>query len=250
MRNPFRHKFGSDRYHFAWLHHMYSGWHPVSGELADGSQLPNEAQLAAELNVSRGGVREAIKALAAKGLVEARPRLGTRVLPRDHWNLMDREVLRWHSGAADQRFLDDLLELRAMVEPGAAGRAAELATDEQVRELEAALAGMEHNAGGLPDTGKAFVDADVRFHLTLFRASGNQLVEHLGRLLETSLHHGLEVSSQAPGGVAATLPLHRAVVTAVRRRRPQAARSAMQRLLETTRRMVDEGRTSAAFGTP
>jgi DNA-binding FadR family transcriptional regulator len=216
----------------------------VSGELTDGSQLPNEAQLAAQLNVSRGGVREAIKALAAKGLVEARPRLGTRVLPRDHWNLMDREVLHWRGGV-DRHFLDDLLDLRAMVEPGAAERAAQLATEEQVRELANALAGMERNAPGLPDTGAAFVDADVRFHLTVFRASGNQLIEHLGRLLETSLHHGLEASSRAPGGVAAALPHHRAVLDAVKRGRPRAANSAMRRLLETTRQMVDEGRSHA-----
>src|SRR5205807_5095145 len=100
----------------------------VSGEFADGSQLPNEAELAARLNVSRGGVREAVKALAAKGLVEPRPRLGTRVLPRPEWNLMDREVISWHGGVGATEFLNDLLELRLMVEPGTAALAAERAS--------------------------------------------------------------------------------------------------------------------------
>ena len=206
----------------------------VSGELSHGSQLPNEAELAAELKVSRGGVREAVKALAAKGLVEPRPRLGTRVLPREQWNLMDREVIDWHGRAAAPDFLDDLLELRLMVEPGAARLAAERATEEQLADLEAAYAGMAEHAPELPAAEQAFVDADLTFHLTLLRASGNQLIQQLGRLLETSLLHGLEASSHAPGGVTATLPLHRAVLLAVRGRRPTAAARAMHKLIETT----------------
>jgi DNA-binding FadR family transcriptional regulator len=215
----------------------------VSGELPNGSQLPNETDLAAQLRVSRGGVREAVKALAAKGLVEPRPRLGTRVLPRDRWNLMDSDVIDWHGRAAPE-FLDELLELRLMVEPGAARLAAERASEEQLAALDAAYAGMAEHAPALPEAERAFVDADLAFHLTLLRASGNQLIQQLGRLLETSLQHGLEASSHAPGGVAATLPLHRAVLLAVRGRRPTAAARAMRRLIETTtdavRRMVHD----------
>lgn len=214
----------------------------VSGELSHGSQLPNEADLAAQLRVSRGGIREAVKALAAKGLVEPRPRLGTRVLPRDQWNLMDREVITWHSTAPD--FLTDLLELRLMVEPGAAALAAERATADQLAALEAAYTGMAEHAPRLPAAEHAFVQADLTFHLTLLRASGNQLVEQLGRLLEPGLHHGLEASSHAPGGVTATLPLHRAVLLAVRGHRPAAAAKAMRRLIETTtaavQRMIEQ----------
>ncbi|MQA11764.1 MAG: FCD domain-containing protein [Pseudonocardiaceae bacterium] len=212
----------------------------VSGELSDGSQLPNEAELAAQLKVSRGGVREAVKALAAKGLVEPRPRLGTRVLPRREWNLMDREVINWHGEVLDLDFLNNLLELRLMVEPGAAQLAAERATDEQIAVLDSAYAGMAEHAPGLPATENAFVQADLTFHLTLLRASGNPLIEHLGRLLETSLHHGLEASSHAPGGVQAALPLHRAVLVAVRGRRPTAASRAMRRLIETTSQAVEQ----------
>lgn len=206
----------------------------VSGELPAGSQLPNEAELAAQLNVSRGGVREAVKALAAKGLVEPRPRLGTRVLPREQWNLMDREVINWHGRLAKADFLQDLLELRLMVEPGAAQFAAERTTPEQLATLEDAYARMEASAPNLPQEEDAFVEADLVFHLTLLRASGNQLIEQLGRLLETGLYHGLEASSHAPGGVAATLPLHQAVLAAVRGRRPVAAARAMRKLIETT----------------
>jgi DNA-binding FadR family transcriptional regulator len=211
----------------------------VSGEFPDGSQLPNETELAAQLEVSRGGIREAVKALAAKGLVEPRPRLGTRVLPRRSWNLMDREVIGWHGESAAPGFLQDLLELRLMVEPNAARLAAERASHAEVTALEAAYAGMAEHAPRLPQAKVAFVQADLTFHLTLLRATDNQLIEQLGRLLETSLQHGLEASSQAPGGVAATLPLHHAVLIAVRAHRPVAAHRAMRRLIETTSTAVE-----------
>lgn len=210
----------------------------VSGQLASGAQLPNEAELAAQLSVSRGGVREAVKALAAKGLVEARPRLGTRVLPRDQWNLMDRDVIDWHGANAEPGFLGDLLELRLMVEPGAAQLAAERASAEQIAALELAYAGMEENASRLPEAEDAFVEADLIFHLTVLRSSGNELIEQLGRLLEAGLYHGLEASSHAPGGIAATLPLHHSVLSAVRARRPVAAFRAMRKLIETTAQAV------------
>jgi DNA-binding FadR family transcriptional regulator len=206
----------------------------VSGEFGHGDQLPNETDLAASLQVSRGGVREAVKALAAKGLVEPRPRLGTRVLSRSEWNLMDRDVIDWHSRAADREFVRDLLELRLMVEPGAARLAAERATAEQLDELETAYSGMARHAESLPATAEEFVRADLAFHLTVLRASGNQLVEQLGRLLETGLAHALESTAHLPGGVAATLPLHHAVLLAVRKHRPVAAQRATTALLETT----------------
>jgi DNA-binding FadR family transcriptional regulator len=206
----------------------------VSGEFAAGSQLPNEADLAARLSVSRGGVREAIKALAAKGLVEPRPRLGTRVLDRSDWNLMDRDVIDWHGHAADIAFLNDLMELRLMVEPGAARLAAERADADQIAQLEVAYAGMAAHADRLPADEDAFVEADLAFHLTVLRASGNQLVEQLGRLLEAGLHHALEATSHLPGGVLTTLPLHKAVLSAVRTGKPVAAERATKRLLDTT----------------
>jgi DNA-binding FadR family transcriptional regulator len=212
----------------------------VSGEFPDGCQLPNESELAARLDVSRGGVREAVKALAAKGLVDPKPRLGTRVLPRRQWNLMDREVIDWYAQAGDPSFLKDLLELRLMVEPGAAQLAADRASAEQVRTLETAYAGMELHAPRLPGGDTAFIEADLAFHLTLLRASDNQLIEQLGRLLETSLQHSLVVNSRAPGGVAATLPLHHAVLEAVRAHRPGAAGRAMKELFRATMIAVNQ----------
>src|SRR6476620_11614265 len=114
----------------------------VRGELEPGELMPDDA-IVAEPSVSRTVVREAIKVLAAKGLVESRPKTGTRVRPRSDWNLIDPDVLAWQLKAGPTReFLEDALELRRMIEPGAARLAAARATDEEIEALEQALAAM------------------------------------------------------------------------------------------------------------
>src|SRR6516164_5559747 len=79
----------------------------VSGDLRPGDLLPSEPDLGA----SRTVVREAVKVLAAKGLVESRPKTGTRVRPREAWNLLDPDVLAWHQGdIVDEALLRKLTE--------------------------------------------------------------------------------------------------------------------------------------------
>lgn len=93
----------------------------LSGQYAPGNVLSGEIAFAVELNVSRSAYREAIQVLTAKGLVESRPKAGTRVLPRNRWNLLDPDVLAWaFVGEPDVEFVRDLFELRAIVEPAAA----------------------------------------------------------------------------------------------------------------------------------
>src|SRR4051794_20093906 len=77
------------------------------------------------LGVSRAAYREAVQVLIAKGLVESRPKAGTRVLPREHWNLVDPDVLAWaFAREPDQRLIESLFELRGIIEPAAAALAA------------------------------------------------------------------------------------------------------------------------------
>src|SRR6476469_8088647 len=110
----------------------------VDGELKPGETLPDNGFLD-ELEVSRTVVREAVKVLAAKGLVESRPKVGTRVRPRRDWNLLDPDVLAWQVEAgADASFLDQALELRRMIEPAAARLAADRADESQIAGLYAA----------------------------------------------------------------------------------------------------------------
>src|SRR6476660_7156500 len=115
----------------------------LEGELKPGDTLPDNGSLA-EPEVSRTVVREAIKVLAAKGLVESRPKTGTRVRPRTDWNLLDPDVLAWQFAAGPfTRFIEDLFELRQMIEPQAAAMAARRAGPVEIERIEQAYLGME-----------------------------------------------------------------------------------------------------------
>src|ERR1700712_267132 len=111
----------------------------LSGDLAPGASLANTIQLSADLGVSRSTLREAIKVLSAKGMLDVRARTGTRVRPRDSWNLMDPEVLSWCGPELDPELLRSLLEGRQLIEPGAAALAAVNATAAQLAVIEAAF---------------------------------------------------------------------------------------------------------------
>lgn len=114
----------------------YLGVAIVSGRIAPGEILSGEIANSAALDVSRGAYREAVQVLAAKGLVESRPKAGTRVLPRSRWNILDPAVLAWAFAAEpDLDFIRDLFELRAAVEPAAARYAAERRDKDDIRVL-------------------------------------------------------------------------------------------------------------------
>ncbi|TMA22960.1 MAG: FadR family transcriptional regulator, partial [Deltaproteobacteria bacterium] len=115
----------------------------VKGELQPGDPLPTDLDSDSERGVSRTVVREAIKVLAAKGLVVSRPKTGTHVRERRFWNLMDPDVLAWRLEAdPTDTFFVDVFELRRLIEPAAARLAAERATAEEVAALEADFAEM------------------------------------------------------------------------------------------------------------
>ena len=201
----------------------------MCGELAPGAVLPNEADFSASLRVSRTSLREAIKVLAAKGLVESRPKTGTRVRPRADWNLLDPDVLAWQFAAGPfTRFIEDLFELRQMIEPQAAAMAARRAGPAEVERIEEAYLGMEA-AGNDSDL---WIDPDLRFHQAIIRATGNELLWPLGAIIETALATSFRLSSAHWDGPIHSLPLHRDILDAIRERNPEAAQAAMHRLLD------------------
>src|SRR3954464_4232697 len=118
----------------------YLGSAIVSGQIAPGEKLTGEVANAEALDVSRSAYREAVQVLTAKGLVESRPKAGTRVLPRSRWNILDPTVLAWaFSGEPDPDFIRDLFELRAIVEPAAARLAAERRNKSDIKAMKDAL---------------------------------------------------------------------------------------------------------------
>ena len=98
----------------------------LAGRYPPGTAMPREAELAAEMGVSRNTLREAIKVLASKSLVEVAPRRGTVVLAPARWNVLDPDVLDWSAVglAGDMRLVEELMETRAAIEPAAAAAAA------------------------------------------------------------------------------------------------------------------------------
>ncbi|MEU3760221.1 FadR/GntR family transcriptional regulator [Streptomyces albogriseolus] len=208
----------------------------VAGAWQPGAPLPVEDALASEIGVSRGVLREAVKSLVAKGMLRVRPRTGTRVLPPDHWNHLDPDVLRWKQAGDAAALLRDTGELRRIVEPEAARLAAERAGPDDVRALHDALAAME-SAAASPARG-GYVEADIAFHRALLDAGGNRLLGSLGRAVEIALRHSFDISTQTPGAVEASLPGHRAVVRAVEARDPDAAAAAVLGIIEAARQEI------------
>lgn len=208
----------------------------VDGAWQPGDPLPVEDVLAAEIGVSRGVLREAVKSLVAKGMLHVRPRTGTRVLPPEQWNHLDRDVLRWKQAGDAAALLRDTGELRRIVEPEAARLAAERAAPDAVRALYDALAAME--AAAAEPEGGGYVEADIAFHRALLDAGGNRLLGSLGRAVEIALEHSFAISTQTPGAAEASLPGHRAIVEAVEAREPAAAAAAVLAIIEAAEQEI------------
>ncbi|MBO1330121.1 FadR/GntR family transcriptional regulator [Streptomyces sp. VRA16 Mangrove soil] len=208
----------------------------VAGDFPVGEPLPVEDRLASQLGVSRGALREAVKALAAKGMLATRPRTGTRVLPADEWNHLDRDVLAWLQECDPRQLLRETGELRRIVEPEAARIAAEHCRPDQLTLLRDALTRME-DAEARGDRA-AYVEADTVFHRTLLAAGGNRLLGSLGRAIDVALRHHFAISTQTPGAATSSLPGHRAIVDAVAAGRGADAAAAVTRLISAAERQL------------
>jgi DNA-binding FadR family transcriptional regulator len=142
----------------------------LSGQYAPGDKLSGEVEFSELLDVSRGAYREAVQVLTAKGLVESRPKAGTRVLPRNRWNLLDPDVLAWaFSGDPDIAFVRSLFELRAIVEPAAAALAAQRREPTDLKAMRQALVAMRRHSLAT-EAGRA---ADREFHDAILHATRN-----------------------------------------------------------------------------
>lgn len=209
----------------------------VQGTVAPGTVLDPDA-LQRDLGVSRTVVREVIRVLGTKGLIAALPRRGTTVQPRSEWGLLDPDILRWqfesNPGGA---FLDDLMELRDLVEPRGAALAAERRTDDDLARLESALADMR--AAG--EDSEAFIDADIGFHQVLLQAAHNELLFQLHEVVDI----GLLARDRFVQGVREweeAVPEHAAILEAVRLGDTSRAEAAVRTLLQRATQDVARAR--------
>jgi len=206
----------------------------LGGVYPAGELLPNEEVLCRTLDVSRTALREAIKVLAAKGLLESRSRVGTWVRPEAGWNMLDPDVLSWRCATGpDAQFLRHLTEMREIVEPAAAALAARSRSPEQLAALERAFQAME----AAKDVGE-WVVADLAFHSAILQATNNPLLVPLVAIIGSALESLLGISARKAGGFNDALPDHRKVLDAVRAGDPQRALHRMAVMLQDTRDLM------------
>jgi DNA-binding FadR family transcriptional regulator len=214
---------------------------------APGATLPDETALSERLGVSRTVVREAIKVLASKGLVETRPKVGTQVRPRRYWSLLDSDVLAWRYEAGwDEGFLEDISEVREIIEPSAAAFAAKRATTDEVDTILTWCARMEDAAA---EDGDDYIDADMTFHTAILDACHNDLLAQLSDTIAMALRLSRRATVSVPGSSLAAMPSHWAVARAISDREPQAAEGAMRELLRTTAADIERALHAADRGT-
>jgi GntR family transcriptional regulator, galactonate operon transcriptional repressor len=221
----------------------------LSGRIPEGATLDLVA-LQGELDVSLTALRESLKVLAAKGMVDARQKRGTFVRPRADWNLLDADVLRWQFAGstdtvADLALLRNLGEVRGIVEPAAVRLAAERRSDKDLQALEEALAAMALQNGAQASHA---VEADLAFHRALLAATHNELLQRMEMVIESGLAHRDQIVHSSPHGED-PVPSHRAVLDAVRAGDGDAAEHAMRALLDQAVRDLDKVHATAPEGT-
>ncbi len=202
----------------------------LSGRIAVGATLPPESEMASSLGVSRSVVREALKVLAAKGLLQSKPRVGTVIRDSEHWNLLDQEVMAWHGPSLfDRKLLDAMLETRTAFEPFVAQLAASRASLQELADMEAALRGMS-DAG---DDTEAFSRADIKFHRALYGAAHNPFLQRIGSLMDAALKYSIETTADSTAEQRAmAVSRHKAVIDALRLRDGKAAESATREIIK------------------
>lgn len=202
----------------------------LRGKLQPGDRLPPEADLGAQFAVSRTALREAIRTLAGKGLIETRTRAGTVVLPSSDWNPLDPELLIWRESLPpNYAFVRALIEARQVIEPAAAYFAAQRATGRDLAAIETAFEAMRTAIG---DEGiDSSVEADTAFHHSILVASHNAVFSNFGAMIGAALRNSFRLTTSASENYALTLAKHGEVLEAIRMRQSDRARELMTELI-------------------
>lgn len=200
----------------------------LSGNLKPGEAFVGEIEHSEALHVSRTAYREAMRILTAKGLLESRPKAGTHVTPRKHWNLLDPDMLEWmFAGTPDERFVIDLFELRGVIEPAAAELAALRHDAEDLARMNEGLDAMRRH-GLATAEGQA---GDQRFHTALLDAARNEALASLTTSVAAAVRWTTRFKQRSHGQPRDPMPDHEALRDAIASRKPARARKAMKELL-------------------
>ncbi|KQK44913.1 FadR family transcriptional regulator [Acinetobacter baumannii] len=207
----------------------------VSGEISENEKLPSEVDLCEEYKVSRPVFREAIRVLNAKGLTYSRPKIGTVVRPKEEWHLLDPDVLFWLiQTMPEHEFFKTLSTVRRVLEPELAYIAASTANEEDIERIKQAYEGMEKAT-----TVEEFIEPDIQFHLAIAKATHNDLLAYMSKMLVLPLQQSIQVTSLRPNLQGHSLPRHKAILTAIENKDPLSARHASLVQLDDTKMAYD-----------
>ncbi|WP_298326070.1 FadR/GntR family transcriptional regulator [Haloactinopolyspora sp.] len=197
----------------------------VRGQYRPGEALPPEPALCTAFSVSRTVVREAVKILQEKGLVQIRQGSGTIAQPSTAWNMLDEVVLAAVIAEDDTlSILDDLVVTRRLLESDMANVAARQATPEILEELESLVDRMDQ----LVDDQAAYHDHDRQFHDTVMRASGNRIARAVVRSLESQVVNTARYMGQTARELCVASNLgHRRIYERIAAHDPDGATEAM-----------------------
>lgn len=206
----------------------------IMGEYEPQSTLPNEDALCTKFGVSRGVIREAIKVLQKKGLVQPRPKIGTQIQPKSQWNLFDADVLVWKLKAGQQlEFLENITEVRMIIESEAAKLSAERATPEELTEIQFQFNRLKDV---LDDEGEfnyeEYLEADMDFHSAILEASHNELLAQIGRTMRHAVQTARQADTHDISILSASQPFHAAVIKAISSKDPEGAYTATSNMFD------------------
>jgi len=208
------------------------------GSLVAGDRIPAERELAELVRMSRASVREALRELELRGLLDRRPGRGTVVLeaPRPE---LDAGLL----GSVDTagRMLREVMDLRAVVEPPITERAAARGTAEEVEALRRLIADGEAAAHGAEQDFARYVELDVEFHLALARMTHNPFLDRLLQVTNEWMAPTRQNTLQSSRRIEASLAAHKNICAAVADREPERAAAAMREHLDQIQRLIVPG---------
>lgn len=214
-------------------HHL--GLRIVQGYYAEGDVFPSEEVFSTQLGISRTALREGIKVLAAKRLVDSRPKTGTRVRPRSEWSLLDPDVLAWQFTARPTTDLvRDVYELRRMFEGTAVTYAAQRRTDADIAAMRAAYEAMAASTHG------EHFEPDIAFHKAILAATHNELLRDFGSLIDIVLTSGIKLTGAGRHPFSEAMAEHKAVMDAIVAQDAAAAAAAMHQLLDSSEAVIYE----------
>lgn len=210
------------------------------GEYPPGTTLPTETELAELFGASRTVLREAVKMLTAKGLVDARPRRGTVVKPEIEWNLADPDILSWllhRRGVLP--LIQEFADVRLAIEPAAAALAAANAKPAEIAEMKDAIDRMRESVLGGADP----LVADIDFHVAILKGSGNRFFWSLRFMISVALRFSIRVTDPPQKDKHGNVEDHNRVLEAIEAGDAAQAESLMRALLSEAKSLLADAQS-------